>query len=195
MNHFIDTRGMAAQQSWLLIMDSIKSSKTGSGCVTTITDSLDKARHICDMARQCGISAYLEETGGDYYIHISHTLLNERDKPSMSGSSIVAITGSALGRGDEELGKALMKGFIYHMKNIRPYPKAVIFLNGGTAYTVEGSEVLADLRVLSEQGVEILSSRTCLEYYGLKDKLAIGRAADMREITEKMQKGENTLIL
>jgi len=193
MNHFIDARGMAVQQSWLLIMDSMKNTETGR--VTTITDSLEKARHICEMARQCGVSAYLEESRGEYYIHINRTLLQEPDKSFPSQSTVVVITSSVLGRGDEALGKVLMKGFIYHMKNTRPYPRAIIFLNSGVTHTVEGSDVLADLRILSEQGVEILSSSTCLEYYGLKNKLAVGRAAGMKEITEKMQRGENTLIL
>lgn len=57
------------------------------------------------------------------------------------------------------------------------------------------SEILSDLRILSEKGVEIISSETCLDYYGLKSRLAIGRTAGMKEIIEKMHRGENTLVL
>jgi selenium metabolism protein YedF len=193
MNHFIDVRGKAADQSWLLIMQNIES--TQQGCVTTITDSKEKARHIQNMARQCGIEAYLEETGGDYYIHINSTRLQETDKKPLPRHAVVVITGCTLGRGDQGLGKALMKGYLYNLKNVKPYPRCIIFLNDGVRLTVEGSEVLDELRHLLENGVEILSSGTCLEYYGLKSKLAVGVTAGMKEITERMQRCENTLVL
>lgn len=193
MNHFIDVRGKAADQSWLLIMQNIEA--TQKGCVTTITDSLEKAVQIQNMARQCGIEAYLEETGGDYYIHISGTRLQETEKKPLPMHSVIVITGCTLGRGDESLGKALMKGYLYNLKNTKPYPRCIIFLNEGVRLTVEGSEVLDELKHLMEKGVEILSSGTCLEYYGLKSKLAAGVTAGMKEITERMQRGENTLVL
>jgi selenium metabolism protein YedF len=184
---------MAADQSWLLIMQNIAGIR--EGCMTTITDSLEKACHIQQMAQQSGIDTYLEETGGDYYIHINSTRLQETDKNHPSKNAVVVISGCTLGRGDEDLGKALMKGYLYNIKHIKPLPRCIIFLNEGIRLTAEGSDVLEDLKYLMEKGVEILSSITCLEYYGLKSMLAVGMTAGMKEITERMQKGENTLIL
>ena len=193
MNHLIDARGIAADQLWLMIRENMATG--GEGCLTTITDSLEKARLIRKMAMQSGMESYMEETGGDYFIHFNSTRLQEAGKKPLPRNAVVVITGCALGRGEDALGKALMKGYLYHISHSKPYPRTIIFLNGGIRLTTEGSEVLEDLRVLVEKGVEILSSDTCLEYYGLKSKLAVGVTAGMKEITEKMQQGENTLIL
>lgn len=193
MNHFIDVRGMAADQSWLFIMQNIAG--THEGCITTITDSLEKARLIQKLAQQSGIDAFLEETSRDYYIHINSTRLREMDKEQQPKNAVIVISGCTLGRGEEKLGKALMKGYLYNIKHVKPLPQCIIFLNDGVRLTTEGSEVLEDLNYLAGKGVEILSSITCLEYYGLKGKLETGVTAGMKEITERMQKGENTLIL
>jgi selenium metabolism protein YedF len=163
--------------------------------VIYLTDSLDKARQIQERARECGIDAFMEESGGEYLIHLSQTVLQERGRSLPSPVGLVVITGCVLGRGEQELGKTLMKSYFYHLRQCRPCPKALIFLNGGVALTVEGSELLDDLRILAEKGTEILSSDTCLDFYGLKGSLAVGRTAGMKEIVERMHREENTLIL
>jgi len=189
----IDIRGMAASQSIPLILENISQSELYP--VTTVTDSLEQAQKIQELARQRGISAYLEEAGGDYLIHLNQTALQERDKLPSSHTCVVVITGNTLGRGEPALGKTLMKSYIYHLKQCRSCPQTLIFLNGGVALTVAGSELLSDLRILAEKGVEILSSETCLDFYGLKSSLAVGRAAGMKEIVQRMHREENTLIL
>ena len=193
MSNRIDIRGMTASQSLPLVLKNI--TETEFHPVTTVTDSLEQAQQIPEMARQRGIDAFLEETDGEYLIHLNQTALQERDKPAAPQVCVVVITGCTLGRGEQALGKTLMKSYFYHLKQCKPCPRTVIFVNGGVALTVEGSELLADLRFLAEKGVEILTSETCLEFYGLKDSLVVGRTAGMKEIVEKMHKGENTLIL
>lgn len=193
MNNFIDTRGITAAKSWSMIRDSITNYK--EGCMTTITDNLDTANYIEKMAKASGIDTYLEETGGEYFIHMNSTSLQELGKQSSPGNTIVVITSDTLGRGEEPLGKALMKGYLYNVKYVKPLPKCIIFLNQGVRLTSTGSEVLEDLKVLCEKGIEIISSSACLEYYNLINKLAIGGVAGMRDITERMHRGENTLVL
>ena len=197
MDPIIDIRGLAVQQSWLLILDNIQgpNKEEGPRPMTIVTDSPEKAREIRDMALEVDINAFLEESGGEYLIHFQETALQEGDKSVSPKACVVVITGSTLGRGEQELGKALMKSYFYHLKQCRPCPKTLIFLNGGVALTVEDSEVLSDLRILAEKEVEILSSETCLDFYGLRSSLAVGRTAGMKEIIRRMHSGENTLIL
>lgn len=193
MNNRIDLRGMAASQSIPIVLDNI--SKSDLDPITTVTDSLDQALKIKEIARQRGIDAYLEEIGGDYFIHLNQPVLQERGKSVSPNTSVVVITGSTLGRGEPALGKTLMKSYFYHLKHCTNCPRTIIFLNSGVALAADDSEILSDLRILSEKGVEIISSETCLDYYGLKSRLAIGRTAGMKEIIEKMHRGENTLVL
>ena len=39
---------------------------------------------------------------------------------------------------------------------------------------------------MAEKGVEILTCGTCLDYYGMKDKLAVGAVTNMYAIVESM---------
>ena len=57
----------------------------------------------------------------------------------------------------------------------------------------EGSESLEDLRQLEAMGVEILTCGTCLNHYGLTEKLGVGGITNMYEITEKMC-GARTIV-
>ncbi len=72
------------------------------------------------------------------------------------------------------------------MTQLEQLPKTMLFYNGGATLTTEGSDSLEDLKSLEAQGVEILTCGTCLDYYGLKDKLAVGGVTNMYSIVEAM---------
>lgn len=91
-----------------------------------------------------------------------------------------------MGEGDPVLGHLLLKGFLYALTQQEELPQTVLFYNGGAFLTTEGSESLEDLRFLEESGVEILTCGTCLNHYGLADKLAVGQVTNMYEIAERM---------
>ena len=84
-----------------------------------------------------------------------------------------------MGEGDEELGRILMKGFIFALTQQEHLPSAILFYNGGARLTCEDSASLEDLKNLASLGVEILTCGTCLNHYGLTDKLAVGDVTNM----------------
>ena len=92
------------------------------------------------------------------------------------------IDSDSLGRGSEELGKILMRSLLQTLEQMEPRPKTIIFLNSGVKLACEGSEVLEDLQEFSKKGVEILSCGTCLDYFGIKKKLLVGKVSNMFEI-------------
>ena len=91
-----------------------------------------------------------------------------------------------MGSGNDELGKVLIKGFIFAVTQLDTLPKTMLFYNGGATLTTEDSDSLEDLKSLEAQGVEIMTCGTCLDYYGLKDKLAVGTVTNMYSIVETM---------
>ena len=91
-----------------------------------------------------------------------------------------------MGSGADDLGRTLMKGFIYAVSQLETLPKAILFYNGGAKVTVEGSVSIEDLKSMVAQGVEILTCGTCLNFYGLTDKLAVGSVTNMYAIVEKL---------
>lgn len=69
----------------------------------------------------------------------------------------------------------------------------MLFYNGGATLTTEDSDSLEDLKNLEAQGVEIMTCGTCLDYYGLKDKLAVGTVTNMYSIVEIMEQASKVI--
>jgi len=110
----------------------------------------------------------------------------ETCRPDMRGNSVAVISSDRMGSGNDELGKVLMKGFIFAVTQLDVLPQQMLFYNGGAVLTSEGSDSLEDLKSMEAQGVEILTCGTCLDYYGLKEKLAVGSITNMYSIVEAM---------
>ncbi|HCR83351.1 MAG TPA: sulfurtransferase-like selenium metabolism protein YedF [Lachnospiraceae bacterium] len=106
--------------------------------------------------------------------------------PDRRKDTIVVISSDRMGSGNDELGKVLIKGFIFAVTQLDELPKAILFYNGGARLTSEGSDSLEDLKGLEAQGVEIMTCGTCLDYYGLKEKLRVGSVTNMYSIVETM---------
>ena len=109
------------------------------------------------------------------------------------GSLVVVISSDKMGSGNDQLGAVLMKGFLYAVSQLEELPDKIIFYNGGVTFTTEGSEALADLRAMEEGGVELLSCGTCLDYYGMKDKLAVGSVTNMYTIAEALAQADRVI--
>lgn len=111
---------------------------------------------------------------------------NAQRCPTCIGT-VVAVGSDRMGDGSDELGHILMKSFIFAVTQLDLLPDKMLFYNGGAKLTIEGSESLDDLKALEEQGVEIMTCGTCLDYYGIKDKLAVGSVTNMYSIVETLQ--------
>lgn len=91
----------------------------------------------------------------------------------------VLILTDSMGRGDAELGRLLLKNFIYSLARNEVKPAAVMLQNEGVRLACEGSESLDDLALLVEDGVAVKACGTCLDYLGLKDALRVGVVGTM----------------
>ncbi len=109
------------------------------------------------------------------------------------GDTIVVVSSATMGIGNDELGKVLIKGFLYAVSQLEELPKTILFYNGGAALTTEGSASLEDLKNMEAQGVTIKTCGTCLDYYGLKDKLQVGTITNMYDIVETMDKAAHII--
>lgn len=104
---------------------------------------------------------------------------------------VIQVSSDAMGAGSDELGRNLMKAFIYAVTQQDELPATMLFYNGGAHLTCEGSPALDDLKALAEQGVEILTCGTCLNHYGIADKLAVGEVTNMYVICQKLEQASN----
>lgn len=113
--------------------------------------------------------------------------------PDKRKNTIIVVSSDKMGSGNDELGKVLIKGFFFAVTQLEELPRSILFYNGGAALTSEGSDSLEDLKELEAQGVEIMTCGTCLDYYGLKDKLCVGTVTNMYSIVETMNHAEKII--
>lgn len=110
-------------------------------------------------------------------------------------ATVVAVDAEFMGRGNDELGHILMKGLIYALAHQDAVPETMLFYNGGAHLTCEGSESLEDIKELESRGTKILTCGTCLDFYGIKDKLAVGDVTNLYAIAEIVSKQPGVMVL
>jgi selenium metabolism protein YedF len=109
---------------------------------------------------------------------------------------VLTVPSQVMGRGDtEELGQILVRSFFHTLGEVEPLPDTIIFFNSGVKLVAEGSPVLEDLQALSERGIHILACGTCLGYFGLKEKIAVGEVSNMYTIAETLLGAERVVNL
>ena len=109
------------------------------------------------------------------------------------GKKVVVISANTMGSGDEALGKKLMKAFIFALTSQDEVPDKVICYNTGAYLTTEDADTVKDLKALEEAGATIMTCGTCLDFYGLKEKLQVGIISNMYDIVEA-QMGASLII-
>ncbi len=94
---------------------------------------------------------------------------------------VFLIVSESLGRGPEELGRALMGSMLRKLWAEEAKPDTIVFYNSAVKLLAPGSPVLDALTGLSEAGVDLVACGTCVAYFQLKD-LQAGRVSNMQEI-------------
>lgn len=175
--------------------------------VEVLVDNETAIKNVTKMAESLGASAVHEKTGeGAYTIRITPGQSGVKEagtdvKPeeiccpecAAQKGLVVSISSDRMGSGDDELGRVLMKGFLFALTQLDRLPETILFYNGGAKLTTEGSASLEDLKKMEEQGTVILTCGTCLDFYGIKDKLAVGTVTNMYSIAETLQKAEKII--
>ena len=100
---------------------------------------------------------------------------------------LVVLSANTMGTGEEKLGKALMKAFVFALTKQDQLPETILCYNTGAYLTCEGADTLEDLKLLESEGVTVLTCGTCLDFYGLKEKLAVGGVTNMYDIVQRME--------
>lgn len=173
----------------------------GPGSVETLVDNEIAVQNLTKMANQKGYTVRSEKLEpGKFRVVMTVGKPAEEDPPTeetclvaLEGkkkNTVVVLSSSTMGTGSDELGTALMKGFVYALCQQDTLPSTVLLYNGGAALPCEGSASLEDLKSLEAQGVEILTCGTCLNYYGLTEKLRVGQVTNMYAIAEKMAQAD-----
>jgi selenium metabolism protein YedF len=120
----------------------------------------------------------------------------EPQKPGteLSGKTLF-FSSDQIGRGDETLGRLLIKGLLYTLSELAHPPKTLVLMNSGVRLAAERAETIELLGLIQAKGVEILVCGTCLDYYHLKDGLRAGRVSNLLEITERFLASQDVVTI
>ncbi|MHB9038028.1 MAG: DsrE family protein [Armatimonadota bacterium] len=97
---------------------------------------------------------------------------------------MILIGSEGMGSSDEKLGHILLGNFLRILGDREVLPKYIILWNSGVKNAAKDSDTLDHLKTLQERGVEIISCRTCVEYFGLENEMAAGVIDGMARILE-----------
>lgn len=166
---------------------------TGPETIQVLVDNEIAVQNVTKMASSSGGTVTSEKLGEKEYkvtIQMEGAPAAAEEEtvciPDARDNTVVVVASDRMGSGNDELGKVLIKGFIFAVTQLDTLPKTMLFYNGGATLTCEGSDSLEDLKSLEAQGVGIMTCGTCLDYYGLKEKLAVGSVTNMYSIVEKL---------
>lgn len=174
----------------------------GAGTVQTLVDNEIAVQNLTRLAESKGCTIETEKRSEKEFCVTITTAgavaaaENEEISctvPATKKKTVVVVSADHMGEGSEELGRILIKGFLFALTQQEHLPSTVLFYNGGAKLTTEGSASLEDLKTLEANGVEILTCGTCLDYCGLKDKLAVGGVTNMYVIVEKQMQADLVL--
>ncbi len=163
------------------------------GEVLTIVDNKIALDNMLDYGESQGFDVTYEDKAGIYYITTHKQPGSSSALPVQEKSLVIAITSDCFGVGNEELGKSLMKSYLYALTEAETKPQTLIFVNRGVFLPLEDSEALETIQALADSGIEILACGACLNFYGMTEALAVGTISNMFQIVNKMNNAGNTI--
>ncbi len=96
---------------------------------------------------------------------------------------------------DPELDARLMSTFFLKLIQANSLPSHILLMERGVQLLVPESPCLDPIKVLEGRGVEILACQTCLDYYGIKEKMGAGKVSNMPDIIAAMQSAGKVIHL
>jgi selenium metabolism protein YedF len=187
----VDCRGLACPEPVLRTKQALEGAE--EGVVTVLVDNPASRENVRRFAEsQGGTVSVTDAAGGGWQVTIakgySCAAPAEAESTSTEGSAlgtVLMVTSDRIGP-EPELGTILMRTFLSTLPKGGQKPSKALFLNRGVHLTTDGSEVLGVLEELERSGTEILSCGTCLEFFGKRESLRVGRVSNMYETVETL---------
>ena len=196
MERKIDCKGMACPLPVVNAKKASEELKTGD-VLTVLVDNEIAVQNLTRFAEHKGFSVSAEKKADKEYAVImtisGAAAVETREEEiacvmdSRRKGMLVVLSANVMGTGDPKLGTSLMKAFVFALTKQDQLPDTILCYNTGAYLTCESADTLEDLKLLESEGVTILTCGTCLDFYGLKEKLAVGGVTNMYDIVERME--------
>jgi hypothetical protein len=109
--------------------------------------------------------------------------------------TVILVTNDGMGTADAALRHKLLGIYLKLLLEHDYLPAAICFYADGVKLVVKGSPVLDVLGQIEAKGVHLVSCVTCLNYYGLNDRVAVGIVGGMHDIVELQRRAQKVITL
>jgi len=200
-NKILDCRGLSCPQPVISTKNALE--EIPEGMLTVIVDNEDAKTNVSRFLESQGLEVEIAAIEEQFHIRAFKVKaakpIAEQPQPVScqlqhdGAKTVVYISSEFMGRGDDDLGQTLMAAYIDTLSHFAPSIGTIVFVNAGVRLAVEGSSVLDSLKNLESAGVQILSCGTCLNHFGLKEKLRVGKVSNMYAIIEAISRGSKVM--
>ncbi len=193
----LNCQGLACPQPVIMTKKALEQKPAE---MTVLVDNLAAKENVAKFAASSGYGVSIENADGIYRLNLlaKQTAVNVaagKELAAEAEAPAILLGRNTLGTGSEELGAILMKSFFVSLLELSQLPRAVMLINSGVYLAVTDSPVLQPLQELSRRGVAVMVCGTCLDYFSLKEKLAVGEVTNMYSILRELTRAGNTITL
>ena len=189
----VDARGMACPKPLILTKKALNELGPG-GRLTVLIDNETSKQNVERFCLDNGVEVSAAAEGAVFTLSLTRrgagTIVATEQvycaPEAQRKPHVIVFRSGTMGNGPEELGGILMKAFVNTIKEISPLPGHLVFYNTGVHLVVNGSPLVEPFAELEKKGIAILACGTCLDYFGLKAKLAVGTVSNMFTILETL---------
>ena len=185
----LDCIGLPCPQPVLRTKDALEQ---GAGAVEVMVDNEASRNNVARFAQSRGHQVTITaRPSGHFTISITAAAGQTPASDNLDDYScdlpqklrlVYVISADSMGRGNDELGWALLQTYIQTIKDVDPLPEKIIFYNSGVKQVTTESGALDALKQLQALGVEILVCGTCLDFFNLKSAIKVGHISNMYDI-------------
>ncbi|MCX7769486.1 MAG: sulfurtransferase-like selenium metabolism protein YedF [Proteobacteria bacterium] len=184
MKKIVDVRNKPCPEPVILTKKAIETEDFNE--LEIITNSEVSKENIERFLITKGIKFEVTKIGENYHLLIKKMNVSTYTSKKELQLKLI-VTKNYFGEGDKKLGEILIKTFFHTLNDSEKLPETIFFVNSGVHLTIFNSPVLDELKNLECKGVEILSCGTCLDYFNIKDKLAVGKIGNMYKLIEMIE--------
>ncbi len=164
--------------------------------VEIIVDGQTQIDNLSRLGDTLGRPITSEAFGDKFLVKFANGKTAPTPDGMSDGSYAVFFNTDAIGSNDSELGFNLAKMAIFTFSESDNIPSYVLFMNEGVKLPAgDEQQVVDNLNTLIDKGTKVLVCGTCLNFYGISDKLKVGTVSNMYDILSAMQEVSKVIKL
>ncbi len=110
-------------------------------------------------------------------------------------TTVLLVTRVGMGNADQNLQLKIFETYFTLLLQNNSLPAAICFYTDGVKLVVEGSPFIDLLKKIQDRGVRLIVCSTCLNYFGLTNKVRVGVVGGLPDIIEAQRRAEKVITI